>query len=202
MFPLETWGANYIATTTAYATENQYRVLSSVDSNTVTFNPGSVHGNVTLNEGEYVDLQTTEDFSVSCSEPCAVTEFTLADDYFGSSVDSDPAMGLLVPVEQFRKDYTFLVPSSMTRNYVNIIKPVGIGAPTIFMDGVAIDEVDFGFAIGNSYYGVARVNISSAPYAHTLESSQPFGIMVYGFASYTSYFYAGGLDLNIINVLE
>ena len=31
------------------------------------------------------------------------------------------------------------------------------------------------------------------------ESSQPFGIMVYGYSSFTSYLFPGGLDLNIIN---
>jgi hypothetical protein len=37
---------------------------------------------------------------------------------------------------------------------------------------------------------------------HTNTSSQPFGIMVYGHASYTSYMYPGGLDLNIINIVN
>ncbi len=202
MFPLETWGMNYIATTTAYAPENQYRVLSAVAGNVVTFSPATVHPEVTLGEGGYVDIQTTQNFSVSCTEPCAVTQFLLADNYFGGSIDSDPAMGLLVPIEQYRMNYSFLVPSSMTHNYVSIIKPVGIGAPSVFMDGTAIPESDFGFAIGDSYFGVARVNISSAPYSHTLESTWPFGIQVYGFASYTSYLYPGGLDLNIINVVD
>jgi hypothetical protein len=106
---------------------------------------------------------------------------------------------LTVPSEQYRTEYSFLVPSSMTCNWLNIIKPVGIGAPTVYLDGVPIPEASFSNAIGDSYFGVARIDISSAPYNHVITSSQPFGIMVYGFARYTSYFYPGGLDLNFIN---
>jgi hypothetical protein len=200
MFPLETWGKSFVATVSDYPNENNdlnyFRVASGANNNTVMFTP-SVHGQVTLNEGEFVEFQTDQHFSVECSEVCAVTQFIVADDLV--SGDSDPAMGLLVPTEQFRKSYTFLVPSSMTHNYVNIVKPVGNGAPTVYLDGNPIPEGDFTQAIGNSYFGVARVDISSSPYSHTIESSQPFGIMVYGFASYTSYFYPGGLDLNLIN---
>jgi hypothetical protein len=201
LFPRETWGQSYVATTTAYAAENQYRVVSGADNNVITFTP-NVTGNTTLNEGEQVTFQTTQDFTVDCSEPCVVTQFILADDYFGAGTDSDPAMGLLVPQEQFRRDYTFQVPSSMTLNYVTIVKPVaqgGLNSPTVYLDGVAIPESNFSPAIGSSYFGVARIDISTSPYAHTVESDQPFGIMVYGFASYTSYLYPGGLDLNLIN---
>lgn len=75
----------------------------------------------------------------------------------------------------------------------------GLNAPTVYLDGAAIPEVNFSQAIGATYYGVARIDISSAPYNHVITSDQPFGIMVYGFARYTSYFYPGGLDLNLIN---
>jgi len=206
LFPLETWGQDYVVPITDYAQENQYRVVSSADNNLVTFTPdveGS--GGVTLNEGDEVTFQTTQDYSVHCTEPCVVTQFILADSYYGAGVDADPAMGLMVPVEQFRRDYTFQVPSSMTLNYVTIVKPVaqpGIGAPTVYLNGIAIPETSFSPAIGTSYLGVARIDLTSGYpgiNAFTADSDQPFGIMVYGFASFTSYLYPGGLDLNLIN---
>ncbi|MDY0003749.1 MAG: hypothetical protein RBU30_20800, partial [Polyangia bacterium] len=88
---------------------------------------------------------------------------------------------------------------------LNIVKSVaqpGRNAPTVYLDGVAIPETNFSAAIGNSYLGVARLDITAAPYTHVIESDQPFGIMVYGFARYTSYFYPGGLDLNVINAVN
>jgi len=45
----------------------------------------------------------------------------------------------------------------------------------------------------------ARVTIR--PGVHQVLSTQPFGIIVYGFGSYTSYMYPGGLDLRVINVI-
>jgi hypothetical protein len=43
----------------------------------------------------------------------------------------------------------------------------------------------------------ARVPVSSG--SHLIESSQPFGIVLYGYATYTSYMLPGGLDLAPIN---
>jgi hypothetical protein len=210
MFPLETWGQNYVATYTApysstTAVANLYRVVAAENSTLVTFYPASVRAPITLNSGEHVEVSSMIDFSISATRPISVAQFMYSGDYFSGSTTGDPAMMLLVPMEQFRKNYTFTVPSSMTNNFVNIIKPVaqpGKNAPTIFFDGVAIPEGNFSTAIGNTYFGVHRRNISAAPYNHTITSSQPFGILVYGHASFTSYMYPGGLDLNILNIVE
>ena len=49
-------------------------------------------------------------------------------------------------------------------------------------------------------WGVARIPIQGTH--HTIESNEPFGIVVYGFANYTSYSYPGGLDLKFINPVD
>ena len=46
---------------------------------------------------------------------------------------------------------------------------------------------------------MARVPISGGQ--HNISSDQAFGIVVYGFGSYTSYMYPGGLDFEQINPL-
>lgn len=112
-------------------------------------------------------------------------------------LDGDPAFALQVPLAQFRADYTFLAPSTFPDNYVNIIKRVGEGGPTVTLDGTPVDESSFGAPVGGSPYGVARIPISGA--AHHITATEPVGIMVYGFARYTSYLYPGGLDLHHIN---
>jgi IgGFc binding protein/Sulfatase-modifying factor enzyme 1/Putative metal-binding motif len=201
MFPLSTWGKNYIATYTEYEDVNWYRVVASEADTDITFSD-SVHADVTLvNAGDYVEFESGVDFTISGDKPIAVLQFLLSQDYFGTPM-GDPAMALLVPMEQFRSEYYFTVPDTMTANYVNIIKPVGIGSASINIDGTIYTDADFTLAIGYSYHGVMRLNISTAPYSHTISSDQPFGIMVYGFANYTSYFYPGGLDLNEINAVE
>ncbi|MBU1510562.1 SUMF1/EgtB/PvdO family nonheme iron enzyme [Myxococcota bacterium] len=209
MMPLETWGKNFVAAytspfTNTTAVANMYRVVAAEDGTVVTFTP-AVRAVANLNKGQHVEFTATVDFSVTATKPIAVTQFMLGQQYFAGATTGDPSMTLIVPMEQYRKNYTFTVPSSMTNNFVNIIKPVaqpGKNAPTIYFDGVAIPEASFSTAIGNTYFGVHRRTISVAPYNHTITSSQPFGIMVYGHAANTSYMYPGGLDLNIINIVE
>jgi hypothetical protein len=50
--------------------------------------------------------------------------------------------------------------------------------------------------VGASGFGVMRVKLSTGQNgAHVLVASQPVGIQVMGYGSYTSYTYPGGLDL-------
>jgi hypothetical protein len=103
----------------------------------------------------------------------------------------------VVPVEQHRNAYTFLAPDTFPVNYVNIVKRVGLGSPSVTLDGSPIDEASFSAPVGETSYGVARVPISGT--AHVLTCDEPVGLMVYGFAPYTSYLYPGGMDVLPIN---
>ncbi len=53
------------------------------------------------------------------------------------------------------------------------------------------------FMLGGSNMGVARVKLAATG-SHSLTSSKPVGIQVYGYGSYTSYQYPGGLNLRSI----
>jgi hypothetical protein len=66
------------------------------------------------------------------------------------------------------------------------------------LDGTPIS----GFAaIGSSGFGVVRVPLVNRNRGnHTIESDEPIGISVYGYGTYTSYGYPGGLDLKDIVV--
>jgi hypothetical protein len=111
----------------------------------------------------------------------------------------DPAFALIPPTEQFRASYSFLAPSTITYNYVNITKKVGAGSPVVYLDGAPVDESEFSNQIGSTDWGVARISIEGTH--HTIDCDQTVGIVVYGVANYTSYSYPGGLNLEAINVL-
>jgi hypothetical protein len=54
-------------------------------------------------------------------------------------------------------------------------------------------------AIGGTGFGVARVEVSNqGDGTHALSGDQKFGVQVYGYGQYTSYWYPGGLDLKFI----
>lgn len=201
LFPLEAWGTESIISQTqapmGRTEPNVVRIISGRDGNALTFDPPSVASARTLNRGEIYEFEASQSFRVTGSEAMMVGQFVVGQDYagYGSSGEmgqGDPAMSLGIPSEQFRTSYTFLAPSSYPTNFVNVTAPSGA---TVTLDGSAVS----GFQpVGGTGMSVARVSIPSGQ--HSISSDQAFGIVVYGFGTYTSYMYPGGLDLNAINI--
>ena len=102
-------------------------------------------------------------------------------------------MALAVPLDQFRTQYLFHAPTNYETNYVDITAPAGA---TVTLDGNPITAFT---PIGASGFGLARVfPLDAGPGGdgnHSINSGTPFGITVYGYGQYTSYWYPGGLDL-------
>ena len=198
MFPISSWGKKYIGThtTSSQKDPNIYRLVSATDGNKLTFNP-SIISSVTLNRGKFVDFMHAKDFEVRGKGRFAVAQFMVGQGFShpvgGTGDPGDPAMALAVPVEQYRTDYRFLAPNSFQQNYVNIIAPV---TSVVMLDGTRVAASSLR-ALGSTGYAVAKLKIKGG--GHVLESSSGgFGIMVYGVGAYTSYMYAGGLDLKIL----
>ncbi len=197
MFPVKTWGKRYLAAHTRGTDKDPsvWRVVSAEDNNTISFNP-IVRKTLTLQRGQYVEFVTTADFEVKGSKRLALAQFMVGQSYNttfpGAGAPRDPAMSLAVPVEQYRKTYRFLAPSTYKSNFVNVIAPT---KAVVRMDGKAIPLADYK-DIANTGYKVARLKITGG--AHFMESNMAVGISVYGVGSYTSYMYPGGLDLKTL----
>jgi hypothetical protein len=171
------------------------RVYSDSDDNRITFTP-AVHEPVTLDKGKFVEFVVKKDFHVFGSEAILVAQFLLGQDYegrdsAGSYGKGDPSLSLGEPVEQWRKRYAFLTPETYTDNYVNIIART---KQLVLLDGRAVSGFD---PIEGTKMSTARVPIMGGE--HRVESAQTVGIVVYGYAPYTSYMMPGGLDLQPIN---
>ena len=69
---------------------------------------------------------------------------------------------------------------------------------TVLLDSMPLT----GFvAIGNSGYGLLRHQLANNGTGnYQIGSDEPFGITVYGYGDWTSYWYPGGLDLSTIVV--
>lgn len=197
MFPLESWGAEAIVSVTQPRERepNLVRIVSSHDDNTITFDPPSAHGPVTLARGQMVEFEALQSFRATGSDAFAAAQFLVGQNYTGieSATDlGDPSLSLAIPTAQFRSDYSFLAPSTYTESFVNVTAPMGA---SVMLDGRAVT----GFTpVGATGFGVARVSVRGG--AHTMTGDQPFGIVVYGFGNYTSYMYPGGLDLEAIDI--
>ena len=193
MFPIETWGTTAVMSAPRHPSgsgvaETYYRILALNSGTQVTFEP-AVAPPTTLNAGEFVQVETDQDFVVTATSDVYVTQTMLGDDALGGS-GGDPAMGSGIPWNQVRTSYDFLTPASYTDNYVNVVAPQGT---PIELDGSPVT----GFtAIGSTGYEVARVNLDAG--AHQIQSTNglAFGITSYGYASYTSYLYPGGMNFS------
>ena len=207
IFPVETLGKDLIVTapqTVTAAIANStlsvpdsmfVRVLSAVDGNKITFDP-PVAPNTTLNAGQWVEIgPTKQDFRVQADNKILVGQYMVGENFSGAAVGGgDPSESIAIPTEQYRLEYSFLAPSSYTYNLVNVVAPVGA---TVRIDGAAIPSGTFS-PIGSSGMAVARHQIAGG--THQMDGDKNFGIVVYGYGSYTSYMYPGGLNLETITI--
>jgi hypothetical protein len=193
MFPTETWGTDFVMTAPMHpegtgVVPTMYRVLAQENATTVTFLP-AVFPQTTLQAGQSLQFETQGDFRVTSDKQIYVTQTMMGQDFFDDSSSGDPAMGSGVPMFQARSIYTFLTPDTYTYNFVNLIAPTGA---EITLDGNPVSGWD---PIGSSGYSVARVPLTAGSHLAESAGETGFGITSYGYASYTSYLFPGGMNV-------
>jgi hypothetical protein len=147
--------------------------------------------------GDFVEIPTNPaSFAVTASAKVMVAQYMEGSTRGGNT--GDPAMSLAVPVEQYRSEYLFHAPTNYETNYVDIIAS---STGTVTLDGVAITNFQ---PIGTSGFKLARVTpLGNGPLGdgnHAINGTEPFGIQVYGYGMDTSYWYPGGLDLDLVPI--
>ena len=80
------------------------------------------------------------------------------------------------------------------------MRPPTMAVPTgssVIVDG---EEIPPGYfeLVGSGTYSVYRHRFTTSG-THTITSSEPAGVIVYGYDQYVSYGYTGGLDLATLN---
>lgn len=211
LMPESTWGKRFFIAQThpvepLTSETNVIRILAGGDAPvTVTWDLPGAEPRV-IQPGEFFDIQPAAGyhFELNATGPVSVGKFTVGQKFWTDvqSSSGDPSFGLVVPTEQFRNEYSFVAPISMTVNYVNVVSRIpGPQDDLIVLDGNPITPEMYE-EIGSGY-GVARIELPVSGGAHKIFSTDGttfFGIEVYGFANYTSYMYPGGLDLKVITV--
>lgn len=206
LFPVEALGQDLIVTApksvasigaSPGSPDNMYvRVLSAADGNAISFDP-AVSPPVTLNAGQWAEIGPIQsDVRIQASNKIMVGQYMVGENFGGASAGAgDPALSIAIPTEQYRVSYSFLAPSTYTHNLVNVVAPTGA---SISIDGATIPATAF-TPIGGSGMSVARHEISGG--THAMSGDKNFGIVVYGYGSYTSYMYPGGLNLETITII-
>ena len=186
--PEDSWGRNFLTVPLGTRTgADTFRVIASDNGTTVTTNGVVV---AVLNRGQFKEFRLTTRSVVSADKPVLLSQYSNSSSF--DNVTSDPFMMLIPPFEQFLASYTVTTPASGFRtNLVNVVAPTSVvGALT--MDGNPIPAGLFQ-AIGASGYSGAQVPVTLG--GHTFSATLPFGVFSYGYDSFDSYGYPGGLAL-------
>jgi hypothetical protein len=201
--PISTWGQDYVGAPMAdggIGGFNIVRVVAAFPNTSVTVTPaqGGVSGG-TLGVGQVLEFQATTPFQIHGSSAVMVAQY-LVGQYATTPAAGrgDPALTLLAPAEQYRSDYTFILPTSYNagtngQNYLLITRPPGLA---ITLDGAPV-TASFQ-TIGSWEIGVVLLDGGT----HHIEAAQPFGLITYGLGSFTSYATIGGLNLAPITVVN
>ncbi|MCA9637629.1 MAG: IgGFc-binding protein, partial [Myxococcales bacterium] len=198
MFPVDTLAKEYIVVPPVQVPDSSkdkaqiIRVVASEPATTLTFDPDQPVNKNLANAGDFVEIpMTTNAFKVTGDKKITVVQFMVGQSAgFGTS---DPAMLLTVPAEQYRSDYLFFAATNWVANFVDIIAPDGA---SVKVDGA---DVNAWKPIGNTGFSVGHVQLSNAgDGSHSVTADQKVGISVYGVMNYGSYWYPGGLDLDLI----
>jgi hypothetical protein len=198
MFPIEALAKEYIVVPPVQVPNEAaekaviVRVVAAEANTTLTFEPDQPVAKVLAAAGDFVEIPTTvAKFVVKADKKILVAEYMVGQDAgYGTS---DPAMVIAVPSAQYRTNYLFYAQTGWSANFVDIVAPAGAN---VTVDGAAVA----GFApIGATGFSLAHVKLSNAgDGSHTLDADQKVGITVYGVLDYGSYWYPGGLDLEVI----
>jgi hypothetical protein len=224
--PAETLGQDYFVVQPLGPNGNvvghQVRIYGNFDGTHLTYSPSApANCPTTINAGQVVECGTTlstchdaqgqqdqscgvgnivtQDFEVKGDHAFAVATFAQAAELVDPntqppSQQGDPDQSMATAVKQYRTKYVFLAPTDYEENFAVVIAPDGT---TVTVDGKATSATPT--PVGSTGFGVLRIPLGAGNAgAHVLTASQPVGLQVMGYGSYTSYTYPGGLDLAFI----
>lgn len=157
-----------------------------------------------LRGGRFVEFSSKTSFKISADKPIQVAQMFAGQNATAGTTrpdEGDPSLVLLPPVEQWRNSYTVLTAPGTRDNYIGLV-----------VDDARVASVQIDGAIVSGWSAVLPgttfkvVNVPVATGTHTIQVvAKPgqtqlpgAGVTVYGFDSYVSYGYTGGLDLTTI----
>ncbi len=209
--PVEQWGMQALSMGFAGRTNgDSYRVLSAY-SNTVVSITGLV---VTVNDdysltfsnetvvvtnqaGQFYDIIVDGPVEFQASQPVQVAHFANGSEFdveYGAN--GDPCEILLPPTGHYLESNSVItlpddyISGDFYTNNLNVIVAQSAITNTL-VDGLPVPATNF-LAIGNSGYYGAQLSVTNSG-THTVSSSQPVGVVVYGWGSYDAYGYFGGV---------
>lgn len=207
MYPVETWGREFIAVPSALVTEDIYRVIASENNTRVSVEGQNSGGNQTflLSAGQWREFRLNRNPSLILSDkPINVAHFLVGGLCNGLNGLGDPSMLMLNSNAQLRDTVTlFNSPfQNILRNFINIACRSRDTA-SITVDGRTIASFSQSFRSLGPGGEYAFVSLELGAGAHTLISGG-CGLIAsaYGYGQAESYAYGGGANFYKINSVQ
>jgi gliding motility-associated-like protein len=226
LFPLSTWGKNYLTApfyNALHGVKDVIRILVGKDNTTVTVNGSTTTANgVALAnpyaKGSIITFSSSNPNTITASEPISVAQIQVSASCNPNNIDltdqaypGDPELTILNPIEQTLKDITVYsavsVPAAITnitKHYINVILKTA-DIPLFTLDNVGVPASQF-TAINATYsYLIQDVTTASATNpTHRIKcAGDGFLAIAYGYGNYESYAYLAGADIkNLTQFIE
>lgn len=186
----DTWGTHFVSVPLATRKNGDtFRIIGATDGTNVSINGQQV---AAVNRGEFYETLITQPSYIVSDHPILVVQYSNGSSFDASS-NADPFMIVVPPIEQYRGAYTVttMQPSQFLINFINVVIPTSAKG-TLQLDGTLVAATAF-TDVANSGFSTAQLSVGTGP--HRLVSNVPFGVFVYGFASFDGYGYTGGIAL-------
>ncbi len=200
LLPVESYGKKFVIPRSpprgsSFIEPDYIRFLGVAATADVKTNLPAPNDHFSLAPGQVKDILVTGDFTVDATQPVAIGQILVSQDYTDDGT-GDPSLTVLPAIDQYRQDYLFLVPGTWLKNYVVIAMPEGTN---VTIDGVAIGanctSATSGVLDGTNYVS-RRCPLTEG--AHTMSGDKPFCIVAYGYGNAGSYAFVGGSNVKKI----
>jgi len=198
LYPLASWGKNYLTVPSFGRPANFYRIIRSSASGNVYLN-GAVIPPANFINGVYYEFSTSTPNAITSDQPISVSQYFTTQGCSGNATNYDPDMILLNPVEQNISKVT-LVSSNLRapqgrQHHIHVIIPKGgTGTSSFRIDGNPIPAGDWVTHPSNPAFAYAYLDSVTQGY-HTLTSDSGFNALAYGYAAAESYGYSAGANV-------
>jgi gliding motility-associated-like protein len=194
MYPVSTWGKQFVSAPFAHMSYDLFRVLASEDNTVVTVK-GQTTQQFTIQAGKYVEFKSSEANFITASHPVMVAQFLIGSACSGYGPQGDPSILILNSLEQIRDTVTLYNSrfEAITENYINLVMKTS-DVPATQFDGQLLTSIATVQTVpANPVYSYTQVKVNEG--AHTIASSG-CGVIAsaYGYGNVESYAYGGGAN--------
>ncbi|MBK7230881.1 MAG: gliding motility-associated C-terminal domain-containing protein [Saprospiraceae bacterium] len=207
MYPIETWGKEFVSAPSALTSEDIYRVIASEDQTNVRVenNTGNVLFSYLLNRGEWREFKLFSRASlIKSDKPVNVAHYLVGGLCNGLNGLGDPSMLMLNSTAQFRDTVTLFNTrfQNIYRHFLNIIMRSQDSA-SLRIDGRELFSFNASFNKMGAQNEFVYATIEVAQGAHTLLAGG-CGLIAsaYGYGQAESYAYGGGANFYKINSVQ